>query len=341
MQYKIKKEIEKVKKFFLALLVALVVFNAFVVVVLAAGPENGKGGNNNGKAKGHEKKEQQTEQQQSISGNDNPSESGNSSDSPNTGNGNTGNSKTRKGLDDTKENQNIYSEGDTLSYHVAKRKPGDYTVVVKKPGKNGEIVFSQDVVVGEDGQLNIELTEIPEDWQGVYQVQIIGEDGHMKNDNINIKKDHVSNPEDLPNFDNTPENNTPESMVIPESENVPESQQQKEEKGDCVTVVYHASNPTVTVVEFFAPEHASEPWLHEDSRLGESRVDSEGAVVAHFAQGVTFVVFEYNEQTGAYVYRATGEVVGEYENVIDVWSDGNETSTLFNALVWFPIGATK
>ena len=62
-------------------------------------------------------------------------------------------------------------------------------------------------------------------------------------------------------------------------------------------------------------------------------------MIANFAQGVTFVVFEYDEQTGAYVYRATGKVIGDYDRPIDIWSDGNEMSVLFDALEWAPVGA--
>jgi Tol biopolymer transport system component len=94
---------------------------------------------------------------------------------------------TRKGLDDTKQNQNIYAKGDALSYHTANMPQGDYTVIVHKPGKHGEVVLNVPVKVGADGSLNVDLTTIPDDWKGVYQVQIWGADGHKKNDNINVK----------------------------------------------------------------------------------------------------------------------------------------------------------
>jgi len=308
-------------------------FVAISGVTEAAGPGNGKG-QAKGKAKGHDKTEE------TVSSNDSGSSSDSSSsnsDSGPSGNGNTGSSKTRKGLDDTQMNQNIYQEGNTLSYHVSNRHAGENTIIVKKPGKNGEIVFQTTVMVGEDGTLNVELLDIPEDWVGVYQVQIWDGKG-MKNDNINIKRPHVSNREDLPTSEpelESGDTNEPDdaTKVVTSSNN----------SGDCTTVVYHASNPEVTVVEFFKVEHADDPWNHEGERLGESRVDTEGAVTAIFAGGEVFVVFEYDETTGAYNYRGTGRVVaeGEYDGLVHVWSDGDAESILFNILAWTPYGAAK
>ncbi|MFB0534429.1 MAG: TolB family protein [Anaerolineae bacterium] len=94
---------------------------------------------------------------------------------------------TRKGLEDTQQDQNIYAAGETLSYHTANMPPGDYTIIVHRPGKHGEVMVTQDVTVGADGSLNWEIGTIPDDWSGVFQVQIWGADGHMKNDNINVK----------------------------------------------------------------------------------------------------------------------------------------------------------
>lgn len=344
------------KVLFIVLIAVLVVLAITGDVAYANGPGNGKG---QGKAKGHVKQEEKAGNNGNSSNDSGSSESpSDSSDSSSVsvssdddsvsgpkGNGNTGSSKTRKGLDDTKQNQNIYQSGDTLSYHVSNRHSGLNTIIVKKPGKNGEIVFETTVMVGEDGVLNVVLTDIPEDWAGVYQVQIWDDKG-MKNDNINIKRPHVANPEDLPSVDDSEEPVDDSEELVDDSEEpvefvelVEEESKAADDKGDCITLVYHASDVSVTVVEFFRPEHSQEPWLHEDARLGESRVDTEGAVVAQFATGVTFVVFEYDEATGAYNYRGTGEVVGDYNELVHIWSDGDASSVLFNALVWTPVGA--
>jgi hypothetical protein len=330
-----------------AVLVLVVVLFATITgsVAEAAGPGNDKG-SGKGKANGHTKQEERQQEDNNSGSSDNggsdSADSGSSgggsdsSDSGPNGNGNTGSSKTRKGLDDEKMNQNIYKTGDMLSYHVKNMHEGEYTIVVKEPGKNGEVVYTATVYVDASGNLDVELTNVPDDWSGVYQVQIVGADGHMKNDNINIRRKHVV---DLPDTPEAPE--TPETPDVPDVPDVPEiTTTNKPPEDDCVTVVYHASGPEVTVVEFFRPEHARTPWDYEDVRMGESRVEN-GAVMAHFAEGEVFVVFEYDEITGAYNYRATGEVIGDYDEVIHIWSDGDASSVLFNALIWTPVGATK
>lgn len=305
------------KVLFIVLLVVVLFGTITGSVVEAAGPGNGKG-QAKGKANGHTKTEESAGSSQQDSG-------------PN-GSGNAGASWTRKGVDDPQQDQNIYQSGDTLSYHVSNRHAGENTITVKKPGKNGEIVFQTTVMVGADGNLDVVLTDIPEDWAGVYQVQISDAKG-MKNDNINIKRPHVSNPTDLPKLDSP-------SLTSSDS---------SDDGGDCTTVVYHASGPEVTVVEFFKPEHAGDPWNHEHERLGEARTfaddedkpdDEKGFVTAVFAGGETFVVFEYDEATGAYNYRGTGYVIaeGQYDGLVHIWSDGDAESTLFDILVWTPYG---
>jgi len=107
---------------------------------------------------------------------------------------------TRKGLEDTQQNQNIYTAGETLSYHTANMPPGDYTIIVHRPGKRGEVMMeTEELTVGADGSLNWEIGTIPDDWSGVFQVQIVGEDGYMKNDNINVKS------KEKPEFPKKPE----------------------------------------------------------------------------------------------------------------------------------------
>ena len=310
------------RKLALVAILVILLVGLVVNVVEAGDPGNGKG-----KAKGH-KKNHKADTEQSNSDNSNTD-----SDSVHLGNGNTGSTKTRKGLNDTKQNQNIYSTGDTLSYHANKLHEGEYTVIVKKPGKNGDTVYNQSVSVGLDGKVDIELTSIPEGWQGVYQVQICG-DKHCKNDNINVKNEgnNANNiiPSQEQHFDNVPPADLPSRYWFSTTD-LGET--------DCATIVYHPSDVKVTVVEFFRPEHANEPWLHESEILGESRVNDDGVVIAHFATGERFVVFEYNEMTGIYDYRAMGHVIGSYDKLIDVWSEGNEVSILFNTLVWSPVGA--
>jgi len=286
------------KKAILAVLVISILF-VFVSTAEANGPGNGK-------AKGHDKKDA-VDNSQVYHDN----------------NGNSGSSKTRKGLDDDKQNQNPYSLGEPLSYHVSKIDPNDeYTVIVKEPGKNGDIVYQQSVSVNPDGTLNTVLTDIPDTWSGVYQVQIVGSDGHMKNDNINIKRERAK--DRIPNVNLIPDDN-----VISLVSFAP----YKEQGNDCVTVVFHHSG---TVVEFFRWEHRFEPWLHENEILGEGRVSDEGAVQAQIAEGEHIAVFDYNESNGQYTFLGEIVVIGSYGGLIHLWNEGDACSTPYNAAIWCP-----
>lgn len=122
-----------------------------------------------------------------------------------------------------------------------------------------------------------------------------------------------------------------------------EDLQKKYDSGDTPwqCIYFHSK---AAILEVFRPEHADDPWNHEDERLGEARTNDDFGIgngwKTCFAESQEFVVFEYDEETGAYDLFGYGKVLGSSENTWELWPDGDEASVI-GTILWVPVGAIE
>ena len=107
------------------------------------------------------------------------------------------------------------------------------------------------------------------------------------------------------------------------------------------SIYFHSE---AAILEVFRPEHAADPWNHEHERLGEARTNNDFGIgngwKTSFAESQEFVVFEYDEATGAYDLFGYGKVLAGSEDTWELWPDGDEASVI-GTILWIPVGAIE